>query len=522
MYILNKAKKWSRVFLSVALVLCLQCSFSVLAEDAERQAAIVSIEKNELLGGWYTLDPYQYQKDVTGIKVLTGLDVELMKAISKETDGKVKYEYALWEDLLNDIENGKKDFATGALFSEERAKSFYYSLPFRYEEDSLFVEKSKLKDLNEQSLKELLECCARKKFKLGVVKGFIYADPLINQYINDPQNQDNIVRVNNDYENLELLLNKEIDGFLADRIVGATIIWRMGVEKEVSEKRLHVIKPIHIIFSKKTVSPDVVQKYNSAIQNIKNTERYQKIVSWYLYPVLLLQIEDAGWFKFTEVIGIVAFAISGLIIAFKERATLFGALILAILPSLGGGLMRDVIFGRTPVGALQSPMYLLSVLLTVIVGFIVIKLLTFLRRQYEVPGEIEDFIRKQANHVLIITDAIGLAMFTVTGVIISLLMKADPLWLWGPFFAFLTGAGGGILRDMLSKTRYIAALEGELYGEIAIIWGLFLSMFVMISSKNIEPEYIQYAVVITILGVFFSRMVVHFMRIPNARFGRES
>lgn len=101
---------------------------------------------------------------------------------------------------------------------------------------------------------------------------------------------------------------------------------------------------------------------------------------------------------------------------------------------------------------------------------------------------------------------------------VSLLAKANPLWLWGPFFAFVTGAGGGILRDMLSKKRYIEALEGEFYGEIAIIWGFFLSVYILLSTKQAQPEYIEYAVVVTILGVFISRLLVHYMHLPNLTF----
>lgn len=506
-----------KILLWIVVVFSMIISFIVAAYEPED----ITLNNKELRGGWYTLDPYQYQREEGGIKILTGLDFELMKVISKEVGQKIVYQSVLWEDLLQEVRQGKKDFATGALYSDERGQYAYFSAPYRYEEDSLFVLRTHMKKMKGKSLQEVIDYLKSNKLKIGVVDGFIYADPILNNYINDPVNKSLLIKTRNDYESLELLLNNEIQGFLADRIVGATCIWRMQIGQKIAEHRLNIQRPIHIIFSKKTVSPMVVEKYNNAIKKLENTTDYQKVVSWYLYPVLFLQTEDADWFKCTEILGTIAFAISGLIIAFKERATLFGALIFAILPSLGGGLMRDVIFGRNPVGALQSPIYLCSVLLTVLVGFATIKLLSHLRRRYEIPGEIEDVIRRQASHILIITDAIGLATFTVTGVIVSLLAKADPLWLWGPFFAFLTGAGGGILRDMLSKARYIAALEGELYGEIAIIWGFFLSIFIMSRFKDIQPEYIQQAVIVTILGAFLTRIIVHFMHVPNARFSRE-
>lgn len=499
------------------LICCLGGGFA-LARDSE---ILLPVAK-ELQGGWYNLDPYLYQKEENGIKSLHGLDFELMRFISKDIGEKIEYQYVSWNNLLKEIKAGSKDFATGAIFSKERARYAYYSIPYRYEEDSLFIHKNKFKDIKFENVKDFIAYMKKNKFRLGIVKGYIYADPLLNQYLQDPNYQNLIVKSNNDYENVDDLLNNQIDGFIADRIVASTVIWRMQANKNVMEHRLHIRSPIHIIFSKKTVPFKLVQKYNDAINRINDIKGYRKIVCWYLYPILFLQSENLAWFKFTEIIGTIAFAISGLMIAFKEKTTLFGALILAILPSLGGGLMRDVIVARNPVGALQSPVYLLCVILTVLIGFVTIKILEYLRQRYKFSKEIENLIWRKANQVLIVTDAIGLAMFSVTGVIVSLSAKVDPLWLWGPSFAFLTGAGGGILRDMLSKSRYIAALEGELYGEIAIIWGFLLSVFIIISANNAQPEYIQYGVIFTSLGIFFTRLIVHFMRIPNARFRHQT
>lgn len=512
-YSLKDGSKNLFFMIAVMLVFAWCCRVS-FAHAEELQIEIP--KGKELRGGWYTLDPYQYEKEENNIRILGGLDFELMTIISKEVEERLTYEHVYWDKLIRDLEEGKRDFATGALFSTEREKFAYFSEPYRFEENSLFMRKNTI--INAKSLTELLGYIKKNHFRLGVVKGFIYADPLINDYINDPNNQAWIVKTNNEYESLSLLLNSEIDGFLADRIVGSTVIWRKKAGQKLAEHRLNIKRPVHIIFSKKTVSPDIVEKYNKVIERIKSTEGYQKIVSWYLYPIFFLQTEDAAWFKFIEVVGTVAFAISGLVIAFKERSTLLGALILALLPSMGGGLMRDVILGRIPVGALQSPVFLLSILLTVLIGFLIVKLLTHFKRNYELSAEIEKLMLKEAIVILTITDAIGLATFTVTGVIVAMSAKVDPLWLWGPFFAFVTGAGGGVLRDILSKSRYIAALEGELYGEIAIFWGFLLSLFILESAKNAQPEYIQYAVIVTVLGVFFTRLWVHFMHIPNARF----
>ncbi|MDR3477780.1 MAG: TRIC cation channel family protein [Gammaproteobacteria bacterium] len=517
MFISDNIKKHIMILL---LALCTLWGMVVVTDAyAESEAAEMDISASKTLqGGWYTYEPYQYEIEKNGIKTLTGLDYELVNLIAKQAKIKLEYQNMSWEDLLKAMEAGKKDFATGVLFTKEREKSFYYSIPYRHTSASLFLLQGKIPNRFNQSNAALLKYLKQNQFKLGVVSGFSYSDPMVNQYINDPLNANFIVKSKSDNENLDLLLSGDIDGFLADRIVGSSLIWHANSPLPIIEHRLKVSSPIYIIFSKKTVSPETVEQFNQSIYKVMHSESYRNIVSWYLYPAIVFQIRSALWFKITEIIGTIAFAISGLLIAFRERTTLFGAIILAILPSLGGGLIRDIIFGRAPVAALQSPVYLLSVLLTVFAGFIIIKILNHYRKQNKIPREIENTILNHAAIILTITDAIGLATFTVVGVMVSLLAKASPLWLWGPFFAFVTGAGGGILRDMLSKTRYIEALEGEFYGEIAIIWGFFLSMYILLSTKQAQPEYIEYAVVVTILGVFISRLLVHFMHLPNFTF----
>ncbi len=473
---------------------------------------------NTLKGGWYDYEPYQYQTEQNGIKSLTGLDYQLMNAFSKEINVSLKYTKVNWNELQQAVKAGEKDFASGVLYTKERGEYAYYSIPYRFTEASFFTLPENMKGLKFESVQDLTDFWVKNHHKIAVVAGFIYANPVINQFVHDPRNKDLVIETKSDLESLDLLLSGRVSGFLSDRIVGTTLIWHSNPARSIVEYRIHSKSPIHLFFSKKTVSKDLVEKYNESIRKVMNSEVYRNIVSWYLYPAIVFQIRDAAWFRFTEIIGIIAFAISGLLIAYREKTTLFGAIILAILPSLGGGLIRDVIFGRNPVGALRSPVYLSTVLITVLLGFIVIKLLHHYKKHHEVPTEIEDAIRKHLGIILTVTDAIGLATFTVVGVMVSLLAKANPLWLWGPFFAFVTGAGGGILRDMISKTRYIEALEGEFYGEIAIIWGFLLSVYILLSTTEAQPEYLGYAIVITILGVFFSRLLVHFLRIPNIHF----
>src|SRR5262249_49934237 len=122
------------------------------------------------------------------------------------------------------------------------------------------------------------------------------------------------------------------------------------------------------------------------------------------------------------------------------------------------------------------------------------------------------------QNILIVCDALGLAAFTVIGILVSLIAKADPLWLWGAFFAFITGAGGGILRDLISKHHEITSLQGTIYPELAVIWGGALSVFLTWQANSVAVEPIKISVYVTVIGVFISRLIVYYFKIPNIKF----
>jgi polar amino acid transport system substrate-binding protein len=470
-----------------------------------------------LKGGWYHWDPYQYLKVPGDNASLTGLDVELEKLIMQKAGfPNIKISLVSWKQHQEDLKNGTKDFAMGAFYSEERAKVDYISEPYRYEENSLYVLRKDISKHIYTNAKEFLKYIKDQKLKIGVVDGYRYASDDINNFIANPANKDNIVPSPTDNENLSLLLNGKVDGFLADRIVGATIIWREKIGRQVSEKRLDVKAPIYMLLSKKSITPEEFKKINTAITQLKDSPEYVRTVAWYLYPILLLETTDSEWFSVIEIIGMIAFALSGLVVGYRCGASLFGTFILCLLPSFGGGVLRDVVFGRFPVWFMAAKQYLILVIVIAIIGFFGMRLYTkyghvirnLIPKNHFNPTKIFDVL-------LEITDAAGLAAFTVTGVLVSLIVKADPLWLWGPFFAFLTGAGGGAIRDLFVKEHKVTIITGGLYAESAIFWGLMLSLYLTFTASDVDPQKIEIAVISTIVLGFLGRVLIYFYKIPN-------
>lgn len=475
-------------------------------------------DKDTLIGGWYSWQPYQFnQATSTGTK-LVGMDIWLIKYLASKVKLDIMYQEVAWSQHQLDLEKGDRDIASGATYSEDRAKYAYFSIPYRFEEDSLFTSRDGAKKLNFANIKEFLAQIRLQNYRLGVVNGFMYASNEINDFIKDDTNRDIIVKYPEDLYSLKALINGDIDGFIADRVVGASIVLNNALDKKVEEIPLNIKTPIHLMFSKKTVPIEIVEKFNSAITKFVDSDEYKRIVSTYLYSLLLLQTINADWFYIVGVIGTIAFALSGIAIAAKENATLLGTLIFAMLPSVAGGVMRDLLINRDKVGILVTPSYLYIIFVIVICGFATIKLL----ENYNRDSNTDQTLIKFWSNLLVICDALGQASFIVTGVAIAMMGRIDPITLWGPFFAFLTANGGGILRDMLKKDRNIDCIHGDLNAEISVIWGLIFALFLSAGAYDPDPTKIDYMVTFVVLGAFVSRLLAHYYKVPNLRFRTSS
>ena len=174
-----------------------------------------------------------------------------------------------------------------------------------------------------------------------------------------------------DVANFDNLLSHRIDGFIVDRLVGATLAWRYGWQLAVEELSPPIYaEDIYVLFSKKSTTLDLVQRFNQSLDQLKRNGQYARIIREYLFPVLLGATVAQRWFLTIDIIGTIAFAISEILLARQGRYSLFGAFVLASLPAVSGGILRDLVVNREMVGVLADPAYLLAVLITVLTGYI--------------------------------------------------------------------------------------------------------------------------------------------------------
>jgi len=160
-----------------------------------------------------------------------------------------------------------------------------------------------------------------------------------------------------------------------------------------------------------------------------------------------------------EMIGTVAFAVSGALVAVKKRMDLLGVAVLGMTTAVGGGIVRDLILGVTPPMAFREPVYALTA--------IAVSLLMFF------PG-----VRKLIsadNSLLLVMDALGLGVFTAVGVQAG--MASGRIFL-AVFVGTLTGVGGGVMRDVFAGEQpaifvrhfyACASIIGALV--CALLWG---------------------------------------------------
>jgi polar amino acid transport system substrate-binding protein len=501
---------------------CFGCGVSLtcLAADNPTPASSAvhqSAEPRVLRGGWYPWDPYQYRENGRGNETLTGFDVEIERAVARVMGVELLLPEISWGSHLAGLQTGANDIAAGATYSPERDQYAYFSKPYRRETDVLILLKGTSSKYPFETVDQMLDFFKQQHFRLGVVSGFAYADQRINAYISDPANVAVVFKEDTDLTNLENLLQGRIDGFLADQISAATVAWRQQKSGLIEEHPVRFSTNIHFMLSRVSTTPTTLARLNDAIDRIKSNGEFQHITDTYALPILIHQTLDTDWFQFLVAIGTAAFALSGVVLAYVGRSTLFEAMVLASLPAVGGGVIRDLLFQRQPLGIVRDPSVLLIIIGTVLIGMLVIRIssLTGAKRFTESLRS-----RGQLGTAFIqICDGLGLAAFSVIGVVVVLDTSVQPLWLWGPISAGITSSFGGMMRDLLRRDVVAPKLQQELYPEIAVIWGFVFSLFLQWEAERLQPQEIFVGVVVTIVGAFLTRMLAIAFRLRGWAYG---
>lgn len=194
-----------------------------------------------------------------------------------------------------------------------------------------------------------------------------------------------------------------------------------------------------------------------------------------------------------DLIGTIVFAISGAIAARQHKMDLFGMFVLAFVTGVGGGTLRDVMIGSTPVFWMKQPIYVLMITLAVLITAIFRNRITSASWQ---KG-------------LLIFDAIGLGVFTVIGVQKGIDFGLHPMICVA--LGGITGCFGGLIRDIL-RNEVPIILQKEVYVTASLFGGI---IFILFREGGFESYWIDVATVTTVITIrmFTIRFNLHLPKI---------
>ncbi|WED22326.1 TRIC cation channel family protein [Vibrio sp. JC009] len=162
---------------------------------------------------------------------------------------------------------------------------------------------------------------------------------------------------------------------------------------------------------------------------------------------------DSSLLYFIDMFGTAIFAISGVLLAGRLKMDPFGVMVLASVTAIGGGSIRDMALGATPVFWITDSTYIWIILITCLLTMMLV------RRPKRLPW-----------YVLPVCDAIGLAAFVGIGVEKALSYQGS--YLIAVIMGVITGCGGGIIRDVLAR-EIPMVLRSEVYATACIMGGIF-------------------------------------------------
>lgn len=207
-----------------------------------------------------------------------------------------------------------------------------------------------------------------------------------------------------------------------------------------------------------------------------------------------------------EVIGTIAFAISGALIAVSCSLDIFGVTFIGCVTAFGGGILRDILIGNLPPAIFSN----INMLLIAAASSWIVFVFAYINTKRFVA------LREKIEHVNNVFDAIGLSAFSVTGTEIACAAGFADKALLAILMGMITGVGGGIFRDVLvDKTPYV--LKKHVYA-LASILGSSLYYILRVYAENTVL-----ATVAAILTVFLIRMLAtkYHWKLPRIQIDSE-
>jgi uncharacterized membrane protein YeiH len=157
------------------------------------------------------------------------------------------------------------------------------------------------------------------------------------------------------------------------------------------------------------------------------------------------------FFQVLDILGTIAFAISGVLVALNKKMDPFGVLIIAFVTAVGGGSLRDVLIGIQPVSWMTNMTYVYVIFGATVFAIIFKNKLNYLRKS------------------LFLFDTIGIGLYTVVGIEKGIIADLHPIICIS--LGTMTACFGGVIRDILCNEIPVI-FRKEIYATACILGGL--------------------------------------------------
>ena len=177
-----------------------------------------------------------------------------------------------------------------------------------------------------------------------------------------------------------------------------------------------------------------------------------------------------------EILGTIAFAVSGSALAIKKQMDLLGVIVLGLTTAIGGGIIRDVIIGVIPPSSVQDTIYAKVSIAT--------SLLVFLVAYIYRDRPIKYSFKLVYNNLLLVSDSIGLGLFTVVGINAAYHRLNSPGFFLLVLVGVVTGVGGGLVRDIMAGDKPYIFVK-HIYASASILGAIVCIYLWDISGQSI-------------------------------------
>lgn len=227
-----------------------------------------------------------------------------------------------------------------------------------------------------------------------------------------------------------------------------------------------------------------------------------------------MELNGDTLFFIVEILGTIAFAISGAMIGIDRELDLFGVIFMGCITACGGGMLRDVILGQTPPQSFINAVYLSSSAVTGLLVF----LYSWRRHKRLTDLHAIGSITLDIDMPLNVIDAAGLGIFSVIGVQNTINAGYGENVFFCVFLGACTGVGGGMLRDMMSNATP-AIFRKHIYA-IASIIGAICYYYLMPYGRGMAI--VVTTVLVIVLRVLASKYRWSLPKIETSIFSREN